>query len=181
MKYIYTITLLTLLFTSSLSASEITKVNFPDICNENWLDTSISDNKKYILVKPSKLKELCPSLMSGKPNKEQLEKLVQLTYKGNITSWFILGYSIFEFDTSENKNTDFAIEVLNMSAFWRNPYAHAYLYKIYTSEKYGYKNEVQALLSLEHYKNSLEYNTMMQTNLTSKSSSPAKGAGLDRP
>ena len=181
MKHTPIIVAILFLFSSALCATEITSVNFSDICNENWLDTSLSDDKKYLLMKPSNLNELCPLIMSGNVNKEQFESFLQLTYNGNISSWFILGYFIFEHDTSETKNTDFAIEVIKMSAFWRNPYADAYLYKIYISDKYGYENQMQALLSLEQYKNSTSYNTMMQENLTDKSSTPTKGVGLDYP
>lgn len=129
-------------------------IKYSEICNENWTQRYI-ENGKLILNAPAQkfpnIKRVCTSVLNNSINRNEIEELLVLVNTGNITAWFVMGYYVFEHDNTPTKEREIALGLLQQSAFWANPYAHAYLHELYSSKKHGVYNQIQAALSLAHF------------------------------
>ena len=142
------------MFVSNTFAADNTLIKYSEICNEKWTIRHIKNGKLELTATAEKLpsvKSVCTNIFKGTVDTLEIEKLTALVNSGNITAWFLMGYYIFEHDQTPTKETEMALNLIKRSAFWANPYAHAYLYELYSTKKHGIHNEIEAALSLAHF------------------------------
>jgi len=148
----YYLTILLFLVTNVSFGSENKLVTYKNICNEPWIYKTLEDRNETNNSIPD-IKEVCFKVFNETIDNHEVDNLVKLSNSSNITAWFLLGYYIFEYDHTETKETEMALNLIKKSAFRSNPYADAYLYEIYSTNKYGIKNDIEAALSLTHFSN----------------------------
>lgn len=116
------------------------------MCDKHWINTHFIEKKKKI-----HLNDLCHRVFNNGLSNGEVKELVGYVNSGNVAAIFLLGYYSIEKDNAQGKTKEQAVNLIKTSAFRSNPYAHYYLYELYSNSKYGMLNETEARINLTLY------------------------------
>jgi len=140
-KFIYIIFFLTL---SDLTYAYDINYEYKNVClDKSVLAADYEGEFNY--------KEICESVFKGDITDKNISLLVKISNEGDMTALFLLGYYIIEYNYKNELEFKKALNMIEVSAFRANNYAHSYLYKIYSTSNYGVKNIIKANQHYMHF------------------------------
>ena len=139
------------LYSSALFADSYKE--FEGICDEKWV-YSAYDGKSSQVLDQADFYFKCKESFGLK---KASDYFIKLSTKGNIAALFLVGYWGLESEIQSGDERKIFLLMLRKSAFYRNPYAHKYLYKyVYGNKASEFYNEIESILHKAQYQQAVE-------------------------